>query len=67
MDVEVVIDEPWQHMLRAIRRQEGRTVAAIAYVTKRLLNLSRGDVLVCDASELSVKTGQTDPNVLRPS
>jgi hypothetical protein len=40
MDLEVVIDEPWQHILRAIRRQEGRTAAAIAYVTKRLLDLA---------------------------
>jgi phosphatidylserine/phosphatidylglycerophosphate/cardiolipin synthase-like enzyme len=64
MDVEVVVDQPWQHILRAIRRQEGRTVAAIAYVTKSLLDLSRGDVLVCDASELSVKTAQTNPKVL---
>jgi hypothetical protein len=47
MDVEVVIDEPWRQILRAIRQQEGRTVAAIAYVTKRLLDLTRGDVLVC--------------------
>jgi hypothetical protein len=64
MDVEVIIGEPWQHILRAIRREEGRTTAAIAYVTKELLDLRRGDVLVCDASELSVKTCQTDPDVL---
>jgi hypothetical protein len=64
MDLEVFIDEPWQHIIRALRRQEGRTVAAIAYVTKRLLDLRRGDILVCDASEHSVGLGQTDPKVL---
>jgi hypothetical protein len=64
MDVEVIIDKPWHHIVRALKRQEGRTTAAIGYVTKRLLDLRRGDILVCDASELSVKTGRTDPKVL---
>jgi hypothetical protein len=64
MDVEVVIGAPWAHILRAVRGGKGRTVAAIAYVTKRLLDLERGDLLVCDASEISVKAGRTDPKVL---
>ena len=64
MDVEVIIDKPWHHIVRPLSRQEGRTTAAIAYVTKRLLDLRRGDILVCDASEVSVKTGRTDPKVL---
>jgi len=64
MEIEVVIGEPWQHITRAIGGQDGRTIAAIAYVTKRLLNLCRGDILVCDASVLAVKAGQTDPKVL---
>jgi hypothetical protein len=64
MDMKVIIDKPWRHIIRAVGRQEGRTVAAIAYVTKGLLDMRRGDILVCDASELSVKTGQTDPKVL---
>jgi hypothetical protein len=61
---EIVIDEAWPSILRAIRQQEGKTVAAIAYVTKQLLELRRGDTLVCDASEGMVKAGQTDPKVL---
>jgi hypothetical protein len=61
---KIIIGEPWPSILRAIRQQEGKTVAAIAYVTKQLLELRRGDALVCDASEWMVKAGQTDPNVL---
>jgi hypothetical protein len=57
MDVEVIIDQPWQHIVRALRGQRGSTVAAVAYVTRRLLDLRRGDVLVCDASERMVKAG----------
>jgi hypothetical protein len=61
---DIIIDETWPRMLRALRQQEGKTVAAIAYVTKQLLELRRGDTLVCDASEGMVKAGQTDPKVL---
>jgi hypothetical protein len=64
MEIEVVIGDPWQHITRAIGGQDGRIIAAIAYVTKRLLDLRRGDVIVCDASEAAVKAGQTDPKVL---
>ena len=64
MTAEIIIDEPWPRILRTIRQQEGKTVAAIAYVTKHLLELHRGDTLVCDASDGMVKAGQIDPKVL---
>ncbi len=64
MTTDIVIDDPWRTILRVVGSQQGRTVAAIAYVTKRLLTLTRGDFLVCDASEGSVRSGDTDPKVL---
>jgi hypothetical protein len=64
MVAEIVIDKPWQRIVGVLRRQEGRTIAAIAYMTKRLLDLRSGDALVCDASVNSVKAGRTDPRVL---
>jgi hypothetical protein len=64
MTTEVVIDDHWHAILRAVSHEKGRTIAAIAYVTKRILTLSRGDFLVCDASEGRVRSGDTDPKVL---
>jgi hypothetical protein len=64
MAAEVVTDDPWATILRVVGNEKGRTIAAIAYVTKGLLKLRRDDFLVCDASEGSVKSGNTDPKVL---
>lgn len=64
MTTHIVIDRPWPTIIKALRKQDGRAIAAVAYVTKRLLPLRRGDVLVCDASRYSVTSGATDPRVL---
>jgi hypothetical protein len=64
MTTEVVIDDPWGTILRVVGNEKGRTIAAVAYVTKGLLKLTRNDFLVCDASKGCVKSGNTDPRVL---
>ena len=46
MTSDIIIDEPWPSILRAMRQQDGKTVAAIAYITKQLLELRRGDARV---------------------
>src|SRR5438876_11801042 len=42
-----------------------RRKAAIAYVSRDLLGLSRGDVLVLNASRAAVSAGQTSATLLR--
>jgi hypothetical protein len=42
-----------------------KKIACIAYVTSEKLYLSKGDVLVCDASEFAIKFGQTSAVTLQ--
>jgi len=62
MTTEVVIDDPWRVILRVVGNERGRTITAIAYVTRPLLKLTRDDVLVCDASPGRVGSGDTVQN-----
>jgi len=39
--------------------------ACIAYVTSSILNLNEGDILICDASESSIKNGNTSAKALK--
>jgi len=58
----------WDEIGPAVRKSKGRVVAAVAYIGKsgdEILPLKKGDVLVCDASERSVKSGSTDPTTLK--
>ncbi|MGE3844279.1 MAG: phospholipase D family protein [Vicinamibacterales bacterium] len=54
----------WKSVLGKARRSRQRK-AAVAYVTKDLVGLSKGDVLVVDASVGAVKSGETDAKLLR--
>lgn len=38
---------------------------AIAYITKNHIGMRAGDTLVCDASDLMIRTGQTDAKLLK--
>jgi len=64
MTTDIVIDRTWPTITKALRNQEGRTIAAIAFMTKPLLSLRNGDILVCDSSRYRVASGDTDPKVL---
>lgn len=52
--------------LRALIKSNDRKVAAIAYVSKGTpLSFGDGDILVCDASDAAIKSGETDAVTLR--
>lgn len=61
--------EPWRAITKAVSGCSGRVYVASGYVSKgayELLPLKKGDVLVCDASPQTVRSGSTDPRALRP-
>ena len=51
--------------IRAQARKAKRRKTAIAYVTKDLIGYKRGDVLVTDASERAISSGETNAKLLR--
>jgi hypothetical protein len=59
----VLTDEIWQEVKAWARRARVRN-AAIAYVTQDLIGLRHGDTLITDASEHSIRSGQTDAPLL---
>lgn len=52
-------------VVRAQARKAKRCQAAIAYVTQDLIGLKKGDVLVSDASNRAISSGETDARLLR--
>lgn len=60
----VLTSEIWSEVKRRARTAKTRK-AAIAYVTKDLIGLQSGDILITDASERSIRSGQTNAQLLR--
>ena len=61
--------EPWPAITKAVSSCRGKVYAASGYVSDgayELLPLKSGDVLVCDASPQTVRSGATVPRALRP-
>jgi hypothetical protein len=59
---------PWSAIKEAIEKTNGRVIAAVSYVGKdaaTVLPLHENDLLVCDASDLTVRAGSTRPEGLR--
>lgn len=62
----LIDDEVWQELKRlAARKRRSSALVAVPYVTKPLLDLRSGDVLVVDLSEGVVASGLTNPAALR--
>ena len=63
--VDVHVDrEPWPAIRAAVGAASGRVVAAVGYIGQDAhywLPLKAGDILVCDASEIAVRNGATNP------
>jgi hypothetical protein len=58
-------DNLWPELAK-LSKNHGRMWAAISYVTtKRYLNFRKGDFLICDASDASIKAGMTSAAALR--
>lgn len=61
------IDEPWADITAFLSETSTKTYCAIGYIGKdapNILVLGAGDVLVCDASDATVKSGSTYPEAL---
>jgi len=59
--------KPWVRITKRVEETKGRVVAAIAYVAidaPDLLPLKKGDILVCDAEDASIKAGRTSAEAL---
>jgi hypothetical protein len=61
---QVLTDKIWREVTRHARLAPTRK-AAIAYVTTDEIGLRAGDVLITDASERAIRSGQTDAKLLR--
>lgn len=61
----IITNNVWTQVIRLLKKRDSK-VAAIAYVSKGTpLSFGDGDVLVCDASDQAIKSGETDAPSLR--
>jgi len=61
----VLTDNIWKQVATRTK-QAKRRLAAVAYMTSdRYLKLVQNDVLICDASDPAIKTGQTSAKLIR--
>src|ERR1044072_5576617 len=62
---KIITNKVWTQVTRLLDKRENK-IAAIAYVSKGTpLSFGDGDVLVCDASDQAIKTGETDAAILK--
>ncbi len=61
---QVLTDKIWREVAKRARLAPTRK-AAIAYVTTDDIGFRAGDVLITDASERAIRSGQTDAKLLR--
>jgi len=62
---KIVINNVWTQVTRLLKKRDNK-IAAIAYVSKGTpLEFAGGDVLVCDASDQAIKSGETDAATLK--
>jgi hypothetical protein len=61
---QILTDNIWRRV-KQVARTSGRKTAAIAYVsTYKYVSFGDGDVLVCDASDQAIRSGETSAAVL---
>lgn len=61
------VDQPWADISEVLDKTRAKVFCAIGYIGKdapSILRLGEGDVLVCDASDATVKSGSTYPEAL---
>lgn len=62
---QLLTNNVWKQVAEHLKRG-GPKIAAIAYVTDGShLRFKKGDVLVCDASDATIKSGGTNPSLLK--
>lgn len=53
----------WKAVNKLLTKKQ-KVIACIAYVTSNLLQLTKGDILICDASTFAIKFGETSAKTL---
>ena len=64
---QLITNNIWQTLTSALKNTNGKSIVAVAYFGQngaKMLPLKKGDILVVDASEKALKTGQTCPDEL---
>jgi hypothetical protein len=62
---QLLTNNVWHETSKLLRRGD-RKLAAIAYATSDMhLSFAEGDVLVCDASDAAIKSGETSADLLK--
>ena len=60
---EFITGDIWKKVNKIIKSTDTKLVC-VAYVTSNSLKLSKGDILICNASDYEIKFGATSANVL---
>src|SRR2546426_12755134 len=53
----------WREVNKLLAKRQEK-IACIAYVTSDNLHLTKGDILICDASNFAIKFGETSAKTL---
>jgi len=67
MSVKLITEGIWDEITLAVKKSKIKSFVAVAYFGQNgaeMLPLNEGSVLLVDASEKAVKSGQTSPNEL---
>lgn len=60
-----ITEDVWKEVNNLISNSDKKKMISIAYVTSNNLKLIKGDMLICDASDYSIRNGQTSVDVLQ--
>lgn len=67
MTAKLITENIWRHLTSSVKKSKVKSCIAVAYFGKdgsKMLPLSKESILIVDASEKAVKSGQTCPNEL---
>ena len=60
-----ITEDIWNEVNNLISNSDKKKMISIAYVTSNSLKLTKGDMLICDASDYSIINGQTSVDILQ--
>ena len=60
-----ITEDVWKKVNDLISNSDKKKMISIAYVTSNSLKLTKGDILICDSSDYSIRNGQTSVDVLQ--
>jgi hypothetical protein len=65
MENQLITGDIWKNVNHLLKKDKTQRKACIAYVTSLQLNLKKDDVLICDASDTSIKSGRTSAKAIK--